>query len=113
MHRSFLSRILMAATVMGLPALSACCSDGKCAPAVAKVYEDRYETVKCTNCQAVKYVYHQAPCPPEKVIRIHRVKEACPPPKVVEVTLPAPVQKVKYEYLNEGSCAKPCRNPCD
>src|ERR1043166_8594886 len=114
MDRSFVSRLVLGCAVMGLPWLSACCANGQCEER-EKVYVDKYETVKCTNCPKPKYVYHKAPCLPEKVVRVHRIVEPCPPQKVIDVQLPPDKQKVRYEYVTEGTCKKPCDKPlpCD
>ena len=78
-----------------------------------KIYVDRYEHVKCTNCPGPKYVYCRAPDLPEKVICVHRIKEPCPPQQVVRVNLPPRPQKVRYKYVDEGGCKPPCPpKPC-
>ena len=110
MTRWLIGRIGVALGFMLLPWMSACCADGKCdAP---KVYVDKYERVPCKNCPKTKYVYHEAPCVPDKIVRVHRIMEPCPPQRVVHVQLPPKKQKVKYEYVTEGSCKKPCGDPC-
>ena len=98
MHRSLFAKAGIACALVGLLWLSACSSGTE------KIYVDRYETVPCKDCPPTKYVYKR-PCPlPEKVVRVHRTKLPCPPQRVVEVDLPPKPQKVRYEYIDEGSC---------
>jgi hypothetical protein len=111
-QRATFSSIGYALLLLGLPALSGGCCES-CQK--EKIYVDRYEHVKCTNCPPTKYVYHKAPAPPEKVVCVHRIKEPCPPQKVVHVNCPPPPQKVRYKYINEGSCCKTktCPTKCE
>ena len=111
MRNLFFSRIGIACILVGLSTGFAGCAE--CGSCRETVHEDRYERVKCTHCPCPKYVYTKAPAPPDKVVCVHRIKEPCPPRKIVHVTLPAPCQKVRYKYVNEGSCAKPCPRKCD
>ena len=112
MYRTLIVKTGIPCAMVGLLWLSAGCSDGRCEGLRDKVYVDKYETVKCTNCPKTKYVYNKAPRLPEKVVRVHRVKQPCPPQRIVHVQLPPEKRKVRYEYINEGTCKESCRKPC-
>ncbi|HKQ48527.1 MAG TPA: hypothetical protein VJZ71_10690 [Phycisphaerae bacterium] len=114
MNRSLLTKTPVACALVGLLWLSACSNNDK-------IYEDRYETVQCRNCPPPKYVYKKAPRLPDRVVRVHRTKLPCPPQRVVEVQLPPEPGKIKYEYVDEGSCEpiikkasykEPRKSPC-
>ena len=119
MTGTILRRMHIAIAVVALPWLSACCGDecGEIKQEPEKIYVDKYETIPCKDCPKPKYVHHKAPPPPEKVIRVHRLFQPCPPQRVIDVQDPPDKQKVKYEYIDEGTCKKPCSapkpcNPC-
>lgn len=112
MYRTLIAKTGIAGGMVGLLWLSACCPDGRCEGPRDKIYIDKYETVKCTNCPKTKYVYHKPPCKPETVVRVHRIKQPCPPQRIVQVQLPPEKQKVRYEYINEGTCKKSCQKLC-